>query len=145
MLVDDGSALDLDRVTIADNAAGDGGGVAVLNGGSMSARDTAFTGNMASNISGAIRTYYGALDLVNVEIGGNYAFSGGGGLHANNASGIIENATITGTRVESAIGYGGGVMSLSGGAAPTLSITIIGATTDLSARTWRCAATTPRR
>jgi hypothetical protein len=151
VLVDDGSALDLDRVTIADNAAGDGGGVAVLNGGSMSARDTAFTGNMASNLSGAIRTYYGALDLVNVEIGGNYAFSGGGGLHANNASDIIENATIhgngaafwaagallygpaldirsstiTGNRVESAIGYGGGVMSLSGGTAPTLSNTII--------------------
>jgi hypothetical protein len=116
IVVTAGGALALDTVRSQDNAAGVagdfssfGGGVAILDGSSLVARDAAFTGNAASCGGGGLYVSDSAVSLVNAAFSGNAASDEyGGAIWAESGTLDLVNATVHGN----AAGYrGGGVFS----------------------------------
>jgi hypothetical protein len=108
----------LDRVTIAGNSAdGDGGGVAVLTGGSSPSlviENSTISGNSADDRGGGIFVEGGDFSITNSTVSGNSAGTEGGGIQLNNGqnSDDIRNSTITGNTADA----GGGVYEGSQGA-----------------------------
>ena len=152
IFVDSGSALNLGRVVIRDNVAGDTGG-GIYNLGTMQLNDVRVTGNQA-NLGGGIANVGTAtitntlvdgntadfgggirngstMSLTNVTISGNTATSQGGGLHGSNSDTTLINTTITLNKAAQS----GGIHEATGGTNTYLTNTILSGNTLLDGST----------
>ena len=117
-------ALTLVDCSIEGNLAldGDGGGIHVAGGGTLTVRGSTFSGNTA-NWGGAINFFIvgGSLQLENSTISGNLATSFGGGIYFRGFDGAgfnIRNSTIT---ANTAFAFGGGIFR-AGPSVPTATL-----------------------
>ncbi len=105
------STITVEDSTISDNHANSdhGGGIYIYNGGSVTVKSSAVTGNIAGDYGGGV--YAGLASAVTVQnstISGNSAAYGGGILSDDNQTAVtVENSTISNNSANS--GNGGGV------------------------------------
>ena len=98
-------ATTITGVTVRNGSAGDGGGISVSGGGSLTLRDSAVSGNTATSTGGGILVS-GTLTLDRVTVESNSADVGGGIYVGNGAISTFLNATLSGN---SAASNGGAV------------------------------------
>ena len=112
----------MERCTVASNVAAHGGGIDLYEAGT--AAECLIEGNVADTLGGGVVLYSGISGLVRDCVIRNNSVTnlgvavGGGGVHIQQ-SGVVSNCWITGNRVTSTNGYGGGVMMESAGQAGT--------------------------
>ena len=111
-----GVTLNLNKLTIADGNAGEGGGI--RNDGTLTVSNSTFSGNQGNNSGGGIyNNTSGTLTVSNSTFAGNQGNNSGGGI-ANLGTLTVSNSTFAGNRA----GHGGGVYN---GGTATLKNTIV--------------------
>ena len=111
-----GVTLNLNKLTIADGNAGEGGGI--RNDGTLTVSNSTFSGNSVFNEGGGIyNNTSGTLTVSNSTFADNQGNNSGGGI-ANYGTLTVSNSTFAGNRAD----YGGGIYN---GGTATLKNTIV--------------------
>jgi hypothetical protein len=123
-------ALNIERTTISDNSANDGGGVFVgYGGGTLNLTDSTISGNQATFDGGGIFGYFAStMNVVGSTISGNDARRFGGGITLYHSNLSVRHSTISANRADSdgvGGGFAGGLRLIAVGSTATLDHAIV--------------------